>query len=105
MSASKIQRDALRAIEVSAHKTVVLWYGTTFLVSGGTKQIQRNTIQALVRQGLLKEVEGIKQTFGLVPLKKDFCNCSRFPHERGKSAMCRYYKAKGLDLSRPLTTV
>ena len=31
------------------------------------------------------------------PKKKDWCNCSRYMHERGKSAMCRYYKVKGLD--------
>jgi hypothetical protein len=63
---SKIQQEALRAIQASEYKTVVLWYGMAFIVSGGTKRIQRNTIQALVKQGLLQEVEGIKQTFKLV---------------------------------------
>ena len=33
------------------------------------------------------------------PKKPDYCNCSRFPHERGKSSMCRYYKTK-VDYSR-----
>jgi hypothetical protein len=62
---SKIQAEALAAIKHSQLKTAVLWYGTTFIVSGTAIKIERNTLQALVRRGLLKEVEGIKQTFGL----------------------------------------
>lgn len=47
----------------------------------------------------IAELGPISDEIGKLAAKKrgsNFCNCSRHPHERAKSAMCRYYKSKAI---------